>query len=56
MFKVQIGFGNESYTIEATIEKQGNKWYCRTEDIAVEAIGFSVSDAVSKFKTACRNN
>ena len=58
MTKITVDFGNDGYTIDANLQKDGNQWCILAgADLQVGIAGFgsTVPDAIYEFKTNFRN-
>ena len=58
MNKINIDFGNDGYTVEAELKKDGNLWCVMIgEDLMIGVAGFGrrIHEAISEFKVNFRN-
>lgn len=59
MTKITIDFGNDMYTIDAVLKRDGDKWCVMVGDNLQEGIagfGSEIWKAVSEFKSNFRNS
>jgi hypothetical protein len=59
MTKINIDFGNDGYTVEAELKRDGDKWCVGIgEDLMVGVHGFGgqIWEAVAAFKSNFRNS
>jgi len=58
MNKIYIDFGNDGYTVEAELKKDGNKWCVGIGDnlqVGVFGFGEQIWEAIAEFKSNFRN-
>jgi len=58
MSKITIDFGNDGYTVEADLKKDGDKWCVMIgENLQVGVAGFGgqIWEAINQFKSNFRN-